>query len=82
MVKLDVSVLRYLSKEDFRVLSSVEQGMKNHEVWVVNLFFILCCYFFASSSHYLPAGPDGYDPCYFLLEEKCGEVFIVSAAQT
>ena len=32
MVKLDVSILRYLGKEEFRVLTAVEQGMKNHEV--------------------------------------------------
>lgn len=32
MVKLDVSLLRYLSPEDFRVLTSVEMGMKNHEL--------------------------------------------------
>lgn len=32
MVKLDVSLLRYLSAEDFRVLTSVEMGMKNHEL--------------------------------------------------
>jgi RIO kinase 2 len=28
-MKLDVNVLRYLSKEDFRVLTSVEMGQKN-----------------------------------------------------
>jgi hypothetical protein len=27
--KLDVNVLRYLSKEDFRVLTAVEMGQKN-----------------------------------------------------
>ena len=32
MVKLDVSLLRYLSNEDFRVLTAVEMGMKNHEL--------------------------------------------------
>jgi len=32
MVKLDVSLLRYLTKDDFRVLTSVEMGMKNHEL--------------------------------------------------
>uniref|UniRef100_A0A8W8MWH8 RIO2 kinase winged helix domain-containing protein n=1 Tax=Magallana gigas TaxID=29159 RepID=A0A8W8MWH8_MAGGI len=32
MGKLNVTVLRYLSKEDFRVLTSVEMGMKNHEL--------------------------------------------------
>lgn len=32
MGKLNVTMLRYLSKEDFRVLTSVEMGMKNHEI--------------------------------------------------
>jgi RIO kinase 2 len=32
MVRFDVSRLRYLSKDDFRVLVAVEMGMKNHEV--------------------------------------------------
>jgi RIO kinase 2 len=32
MVKLDVSLLRYLSSEDFKVLTSVEMGMRNHEL--------------------------------------------------
>lgn len=32
MVKLDVSLLRYLSNDDFRILTSVEMGMKNHEL--------------------------------------------------
>ena len=31
-MKLDVNVLRYLSKDDFRVLTSVEMGQKNHEL--------------------------------------------------
>ncbi|XP_068660043.1 serine/threonine-protein kinase rio2-like [Aristolochia californica] len=31
-MKLDVNALRYLSKDDFRVLTSVEMGMKNHEI--------------------------------------------------
>ena len=31
-MKLDVTALRYLSKEDFRVLTAVEMGMKNHQV--------------------------------------------------
>ncbi|CAN6485403.1 unnamed protein product [Victoria cruziana] len=31
-MKLDVDVLRYLSKDDFRVLTSVEMGMRNHEI--------------------------------------------------
>jgi RIO kinase 2 len=32
MGKLNVTMLRYLSKEDFRVLTAVEMGMKNHEI--------------------------------------------------
>ncbi|KAI1280381.1 Serine/threonine-protein kinase RIO2 [Halotydeus destructor] len=32
MVKLDVTLLRYLTKEDFRILTAVEMGMKNHEL--------------------------------------------------
>jgi hypothetical protein len=28
-MKLDVNVLRYLSKDDFRVLTAVEMGQKN-----------------------------------------------------
>ncbi|EXB51891.1 Serine/threonine-protein kinase rio2 [Morus notabilis] len=31
-MKLDVNVLRYLSKDDFRVLTAVEMGMRNHEL--------------------------------------------------
>ncbi|KAI7845570.1 hypothetical protein COHA_000859 [Chlorella ohadii] len=31
-MKLDVNVLRYLSREDFRVLTAVEMGQKNHEI--------------------------------------------------
>eukprot|EP00879_Flechtneria_rotunda_P027097 GHRR01028964.1.p1 GENE.GHRR01028964.1~~GHRR01028964.1.p1 ORF type:complete len:171 (+),score=54.19 GHRR01028964.1:198-710(+) len=31
-MKLDVNVLRYLSKDDFRVLTAVEMGQKNHEI--------------------------------------------------
>jgi len=30
-MKLDPMVLRYMSKEEFRVLLAVEMGMKNHE---------------------------------------------------
>ena len=31
-MKLDVNVLRYLSKDDWRVLTAVEMGQKNHEI--------------------------------------------------
>ncbi|XP_023758654.1 serine/threonine-protein kinase rio2 [Lactuca sativa] len=36
-MKLDVNVLRYLSKDDFRVLTAVEMGMRNHEIVPVEL---------------------------------------------
>lgn len=32
MVKLSVEVLKYLTKDDFRVLVAVEMGMKNHDL--------------------------------------------------
>lgn len=32
MVKLDLSLLRYLDKDDFRVLTAIEMGMRNHEL--------------------------------------------------
>lgn len=32
MGKLDVKMLRYLSREDFRILTAIEMGMKNHEL--------------------------------------------------
>jgi RIO kinase 2 len=31
-MKLDLTALRYMGKEEFRVLTAVEMGMKNHEV--------------------------------------------------
>ncbi|KAM7489310.1 hypothetical protein LguiB_026794 [Lonicera macranthoides] len=31
-MKLTVDILRYLSKDDFRVLTAVEMGMRNHEI--------------------------------------------------
>ncbi|KAI5670042.1 hypothetical protein M9H77_19895 [Catharanthus roseus] len=31
-MKFDVDALRYLSKDDFRVLTAVEMGMRNHEI--------------------------------------------------
>lgn len=31
-MKLDVNILRYLSADDFRVLTAVEMGQKNHEM--------------------------------------------------
>ena len=32
MGKLNVHALRYMSREDFRVLVAVEMGMRNHEL--------------------------------------------------
>ncbi|XP_063051179.1 serine/threonine-protein kinase RIO2 isoform X2 [Engraulis encrasicolus] len=37
MGKLNVVLLRYLSRDDFRVLTAVEMGMKNHELVPVSL---------------------------------------------
>lgn len=37
-MKLDVNVLRYLSKDDFRVLTAVEMGMRNVCKIVYTLF--------------------------------------------
>jgi RIO kinase 2 len=36
-MKLDVTAMRYLTKEHFRVLTAIEMGMKNHEVVPVEL---------------------------------------------
>ena len=36
-MKLDVKILRYLTKEDFRVLTAIEMGMRNHEIVPVEL---------------------------------------------
>lgn len=36
-MKLVVTCLRYLSKEDFRVMEAIELGMRNHEVVPVEL---------------------------------------------
>ena len=36
-MKLDANALRYLSKEDLRVLVAVELGMKNHEFVPITL---------------------------------------------
>ena len=37
MPKLDVRNLRFLTRDDFRALSAVEQGMKNHDLVPVEL---------------------------------------------
>ena len=31
VMKLDLSILRYMQREEFRVLTAVEMGMKNHD---------------------------------------------------
>jgi len=36
-MKLDVSCMRYLSRDDYRVLTAVEMGMRNHELVPVEL---------------------------------------------
>ncbi|KAF1332230.1 Atypical/rio/rio2 protein kinase, partial [Globisporangium splendens] len=36
-MKLDVTAMRYLTKEHFRVLTAIEMGMKNHEVVPIEL---------------------------------------------
>ncbi|XP_072166637.1 uncharacterized protein [Diadema setosum] len=41
MGKLNVTMLRYLSKEDFRVLTALEMGMKNHEIVPPNLVAVI-----------------------------------------
>ena len=37
MGKLNVSLLRYLDRADFRVLTAVEMGMKNHALVPMSL---------------------------------------------
>ncbi|KAJ8263078.1 hypothetical protein COCON_G00155350 [Conger conger] len=37
MGKLNVVILKYLNRDDFRVLTAVEMGMKNHEIVPVSL---------------------------------------------
>lgn len=31
-MKLDVSIMKYMSQDEFRTLTAIEQGMKNHEM--------------------------------------------------
>lgn len=44
-MKLDVNVLRYLSKDDFRVLTSIEMGQKNVRAWahMGHACMVVCC---------------------------------------
>ncbi len=36
-MRLDLSFFKYLNKDDFRVLTAIEMGMRNHEIVPVNL---------------------------------------------
>lgn len=56
MVKLDVSTLRYMTKDDFRVLTAIEQGMKNHEVLIARTV----CRPIKSECYFLPSKPHTY----------------------
>lgn len=38
-MRLDLDILRYMSREEFRVLTAVEMGMKNHEMVPVELIW-------------------------------------------
>lgn len=38
-MKLDFDVLRYLSKDDFKVLTAVETGMRNVRSIILYLYF-------------------------------------------
>ena len=41
-MKLDASVLRYLEREDMKILSALEQGSRNHEVVPLSLVASIC----------------------------------------
>lgn len=43
-MKLDVDMLRYLSKEDFRVLTAVEMGMRNVSFQILVFLFFNATY--------------------------------------
>ncbi|KAL6987335.1 Serine kinase [Sarracenia purpurea var. burkii] len=53
-MKLDVDVLRYLSKDDFRVLTAVEMGMRNHEIVPSELIDRIASLKYAVLSYYYP----------------------------
>ena len=36
-MRFDLSALKYLGKDDFRVLTAIEMGMRNHEIVPVDL---------------------------------------------
>ena len=62
-MKLNVDALRYLSKDDFRVLTAVEMGMRNVclflslslslYIYIYILFFSYCMFCFGFPFHYL-----------------------------
>ncbi|UJR13313.1 hypothetical protein I4U23_000331 [Adineta vaga] len=41
MGKFDVSLIRYLSQEDYRVLTAIEMGMRNHELVPLHLIAVI-----------------------------------------
>ncbi|CAF1598631.1 unnamed protein product, partial [Adineta ricciae] len=41
MGKFDVSLIRYLSSEDYRVLTAIEMGMRNHELVPLQLLAVI-----------------------------------------
>ncbi|CAF0923098.1 unnamed protein product, partial [Didymodactylos carnosus] len=41
MGKFDVSLIRYLSGEDYRVLTAIEMGMRNHELVPLHLIAVI-----------------------------------------
>ena len=45
-MKLNVDALRYLSKDDFRVLTAVEMGMRNVCLFLSLSIYIYIYYFF------------------------------------
>jgi RIO kinase 2 len=36
-MRFDLTALKYLTKDDFRVLTAIEMGMRNHEIVPVDL---------------------------------------------
>ena len=36
-MRFDLTALKYLNKDDFRVLTAIEMGMRNHEIVPVDL---------------------------------------------
>lgn len=44
-MKLDPGYLRFLSKDEFRILTAIEQGMKNHDLVPTPLIISICTIF-------------------------------------